>query len=429
MSSPSRIKLPAKLSCLKKPSRYKILYGGRGGAKSWGVARTLLLEAAQRPIRILCAREFQNSIGDSVHKLLSDQIDEMDLAKLYTIEKASIRSSAGSEFFFAGIRNNVNRIKSFEGIDIVWVEEAQTVSKSSWETLIPTIRKPKSEIWVTFNPLLETDETYQRFVLKPPPDAQVVKIDWRDNPWFPDVLKTEMEALKDRDEDAWLNVWEGHCRKTLDGAIYARELRDLEASGRITRVAYDPGKPVHTFWDLGFSDCTAIWLAQVVGLENRIVGYIEAAQQPLDYYVKALQSLPYVWGTDWLPHDARARQLGTGKSIEEMLRGMGRTVRITPQLSVVDGINAARTMLATCWMDADRCADGLQRLRNYRYDVDSVTGQFSQKPLHDDASHGADAFRYLAVALRDAPENKPFDPTPPAPEWNMGQSAGLGWMR
>jgi phage terminase large subunit len=357
--------------------------------------------AAEKPLRILCAREFQNSIGDSVHKLLSDQIDDLGLTQAYTIEKAYIRSACGSEFLFAGLRNNVTKIKSFEGIDIVWVEEAQTVSKASWDVLIPTIRKEGSEIWVTFNPALETDETYQRFVANPPRNAIVEKIDWRDNPWFPSVLREEMEALRERDEDAWLNVWEGHCRRTLEGAIYAKELRGLEVSGRITSVPYDPSKPVHTFWDLGFADCTAIWLAQSVGLETRIIGYIEAAQQPLTYYVQELQKLPYVWGTDWLPHDARARQLGTGRSIEEMLRGMGRTVRITPQLSVVDGINAARTLMQTCWIDAARCADGLQRLRNYRYDVDPVTGQFSQKPLHDDASHGADAFRYLAVAMRE----------------------------
>ncbi|MDE1906282.1 MAG: PBSX family phage terminase large subunit, partial [Rhodospirillales bacterium] len=407
----------------------KILYGGRGGAKSWGVSRLLIMQAINRPIRVLCAREFQNSIGDSVHKLLSDQIKDMGADSQFVIEKASIRSSSGAEFFFAGIRNNVNRIKSFEGIDVVWVEEAQTVSKASWEVLIPTIRKPESEIWVTFNPGLETDETYKRFVLSPPSNSIVLKIDWRDNPWFPDVLRAEMEDLKAKDEDAWLNVWEGHCRRTLDGAIYAKELRRLEQEARITTVPYEPSKPVHTFWDLGFADCTAIWLAQLVGLETRIIGYIEAAQQPLTYYVQALQALPYVWGTDWLPHDARAKQLGTGKSIEEMLRGMGRTVRITPQLSVTDGINAARTMLQTCWIDAERCADGLQRLRHYRYDVDPVTQQFSSKPLHDDASHGADAFRYLAVALRAAPEHKPFDPTPPAQAWSMGQSVGLGWMR
>lgn len=417
-----QIDLPPKLSGLFKPARYKILYGGRGGAKSWGVARTLLLLAAEKQLRILCAREFQNSISESVHKLLSDQIEAMRLSRFYEIEKAMIRcTKTGSTFVFAGIRNNVQRIKSYEGIDIVWIEEGQSVTKNSWDVLIPTIRKPGSEVWITFNPALETDETYQRFVAKPPPNAVVIKIDWRDNPWFPDVLKLEMEALKERDEDAWLNVWEGHCRRTLDGAIYAKELRALEVEGRICRVAYDPSKPVSTFWDLGWADSTAIWLAQIVGLETRIIGYIEGAQQSLDYYVKKLQALPYVWGTDWLPHDARAKQLGTGKSIEEMLRGMGRTVKITPRLSVVDGINAARTVLSNCWIDSEKCVDGLQRLRHYRYDVDSVTGQFSNQPLHDDASHGADAFRYLAVALKEPTKKK--QATVRAP---LAQSYG-GW--
>jgi phage terminase large subunit len=143
---------PEKLACLFKPNRYKVLYGGRGGAKSWGIARALLIMASNKPLRILCARELQMSIRDSVHKLLSDQIETLQLSGFYEIQNSSIKGLNGSEFSFAGLRSNVAQIKSYEGVDICWVEEAQTVSKGSWNVLIPTIRKDGSEIWVSFNP-------------------------------------------------------------------------------------------------------------------------------------------------------------------------------------------------------------------------------------------------------------------------------------
>jgi phage terminase large subunit len=392
---------PEKLEFLFHPARYKVAYGGRGSGKSWGVARALLLQGFERPLRILCARELQNSITDSVHKLLADQISELGLSDFYEIQNTSIRGLNGTEFAFRGLRHNVTAIKSFESVDIVWVEEAQTVSKASWETLIPTIRKEDSEVWLTFNPELDTDETYVRFVTNPPPGSVVVKVNWSDNPFFPETLRREMEHLRDTDPDAWLTVYEGNCRHTLDGAIYAKEVRQATEEGRITRVPYDATKPVQTFWDLGWADNTSIWFAQIVGFEYHIIDYLEGSQQPLTHYLKVLQDRGYVYGTDWLPHDAQSKQLGTGRSIEEMMRAAGRNVRIVPKLSVADGINAARTVFANCWFDAEKCADGLQCLRRYRYDVDQQTGQFSKTPLHDQASHGADAWRYLSIGLQD----------------------------
>ena len=200
MSRPAktRAEFPEKLQCLFRPARYKVLYGGRGGAKSWGIARALLIQGAAKPLRVLCAREIQKSIGDSVHKLLSDQIKALGLAGFYEVQKTVIRGRNGTEFTFHGLKHNVTNIKSAEGADVCWVEEAQTVSKSSWATLIPTIRKPGSEIWVSFNPELEDDETYQRFVANPPTGAVVVKVNWSDNPWFPDVLRQEKDDLKAR---------------------------------------------------------------------------------------------------------------------------------------------------------------------------------------------------------------------------------------
>jgi phage terminase large subunit len=398
---PIDAQFPDKLQCLFEPKRYKVLYGGRGGAKSWGVARALLIQAAAKPLRILCAREFQNSISESVHALLSDQIKALGLDSFYEIQNTTIRGKNGSEFYFAGLRHNITKIKSFEGVDIVWCEEAQTISKGSWDTLIPTIRKEGSEIWITFNPSLEADETYQRFVAKPPTNSIVQKINWSDNPWFPAVLQQEKDDLQAKDPDAYLTVWEGHCKQTLDGAIYANEVRKATEEQRFTRVPYDQSKPVHTFWDLGRADKTAIWFAQIVGFEFRIIDYYENQGHALGHYLKHLQAKSYVYGDTWLPHDAENELLASERTIAQQARAAGFKVRIAPKVSIADGINAARTLFPNCWFDADKCADGIQCLRNYRYEVDEDTQQYSTKPLHDWASHGADAFRYLAVALRE----------------------------
>ena len=195
------------------PKRYKILHGGRGSGKSWAVARVLVVLATRKRIRILCAREYQKSIADSVHKLLVDQIEAQGLTLLFDVTKTSIKCLAtGSEFIFEGLKANVTKIKSMEGIDICWVEEAEKVSKESWNVLIPTIRKKGSEIWVTFNPDQERDPTFERFVKSPPPNAIVLQVNYNDNPHFPAELRAEMEYLRSVDMDAYLHVWEGQCR-------------------------------------------------------------------------------------------------------------------------------------------------------------------------------------------------------------------------
>ena len=396
------VQFPAKLAFLFEPQRYKVCYGGRGGAKSWGIARALLILGAKSPLRILCAREFQTSIKDSVHKLLCDQIDNMGLTGFYEITDKSIRGKNGTEFFFVGLRNNVTNVKSIEGVDICWVEEAQTVSKTSWNMLIPTIRKEQSEIWVSFNPELETDETYQRFVVGPPENCKVVKINWSDNPWFPETLRLEKDALRDRDIEAYNTVWEGLCRQTVDGAIFAREMQMAELEQRITRVGYDATKPVHAVFDLGWSDATAIWFVQFVGMETRLIRYVEDSQKTISDYLAKMQTYGYVYDTLWLPHDAENRTLAAaGRSIDQIIRAAGYKTKIIPRTPIVDSINAARTLFRNCWFDRENCYDGLQCLRHYRYDVDPETKQFSKQPLHDNYSHGADAFRMLGLVVNE----------------------------
>jgi len=416
------VQFPQKLECLFTPPyvRYRTLYGGRGGAKSWGVARALLIKGAKKPLRILCAREFMTSIKDSVHKLLSDQINAMGLNSFYEITQNAIRAANGTEFAFVGLKNNIANVKSYEGIDICWVEEAQTVSKSSWNTLIPTIRKEMSEIWITFNPELEQDETYQRFVVNPPENSIVQRINWNDNPWFPDTLRMEKDALKNRDPIAYNNVWEGLCRLTVDGAIFANEMNMAELSGRITKVHYDPLKPVHAVFDLGWADHTAIWFVQFIGMETRLIRYLQDTQKTISHYLQEMQKLGYIYDTLHLPHDAESKNIASnGRSIDEIVRAAGYKTNILPRVPVVDSINAARTIFSNCYFDRENCADGLQCLRHYRYEVDPDSGQFSRNPLHDQYSHGADAFRYIGLMLQDRKEQKVRKQT---------YTPGVSWM-
>lgn len=220
MTAKGAIEIPASFGPLFQPARYKVFYGGRGGAKSWAFARALLVLALQKRIRVLCAREFQVSIADSVHRLLCDQIYELGFEGGYTITKMQITSFLGSEFIFKGLHHNAQEIKSLEGVDICWVEEAQSVSRDSWDLLIPTIRKEASEIWISFNPGRPEDETWRRFVLQPPADAKVVKVGWQDNPWFPETLRSEMDYCRSIDEEAYAHIWGGEPRVISDAQVF-----------------------------------------------------------------------------------------------------------------------------------------------------------------------------------------------------------------
>lgn len=222
--------LPEKLLFfLTEKKRYKVAYGGRGSGKSWTVARCLILLAMQSKVRILCTRQLQTSIKDSVHKLLSDSIALLGLDKFFDITRDTIRCHNGSEFIFKGIQNNVNEIKSIEGINYCWVEEAQSVSEESWSILIPTIRQENSEIWVTFNPDREEDATFQRFIKHSPPESIIQLVNYYDNAWFPDVLRKEMEYDKEVDYGKYEHVWLGKTVIDTDLQIYHGkfELKDF----------------------------------------------------------------------------------------------------------------------------------------------------------------------------------------------------------
>ena len=388
---------PDKLDFLFQPHRYKVAYGGRGSGKSWGFARALLLQASNKPLRILCAREIQRSIRQSVHQLLTDQIQALGLGPFYEVLESEIRGINGSLFSFTGLANNtVESIKSFEGVQIVWCEEAQTISRKSWDILIPTIRKPDSEIWVSFNPNIDTDNTYTRFVVEPPDNSKVVKVNWQDNPWFPQVLEDERQHSLKTNPD-YANIWEGDCKAAVDGAIYSNEIREAQEGNRITTVPYDPMMKVHVVMDLGWNDSMSVILCQKGISDLRIIGYIEDDHRTLDSYSAQLKNLSYNWGTMFLPHDGQSKDFKHGISAEEIMKKLGWDIRIVPKADIESGIKLARMNFHRIYFD--KSAQRLvECLKNYRRSINSATNE-PGAPLHDEYSHGADAFRYLCTSI------------------------------
>jgi phage terminase large subunit len=394
---------PEKLRFLFGPARYKVVRGGRGSGKSWGFARALLLTGANRPLRVLCTREVQKSIAQSVHQLLKDQIQELGLGHVYEVLATEIRAANGTLFIFSGLSDQTaESLKSFEGVGVCWCEEAQSISRQSWDILIPTIRKAESEIWVSFNPQLESDETYRRFVTEPPPDCISIEMNYGDNKKFPKVLEKErLHALATMKADDYGHIWEGKCKPAVEGAIYFDAMSASIAAGRIREVPHDASLKTHVVFDLGMADAMTLILVQKVASEIRIIHYIEGTQRILADYNAELRALrlddqPINWGTLWLPHDGFHKRHQTGKDDATILQGLGWTVQAVPMTQVNSGIDRAREIFPRVYFNKDRTTRLIECLKRYRWNINSKTGEAVQ-PLHDEFSHGADAFRYLAL--------------------------------
>lgn len=407
-----RTELPERLGFLMGMHRYKVAWGGRGAAKSHSFAKALLNLAGNQKLRILCTREVQNSIKDSVHKLLSDQVEQLGLGSFYDVMKQEIRGANGSEFIFSGLADKTaESIKSFEGVDIAWVEEAQGVSKRSWQILTPTIRAENSEIWVSFNPDMESDETYQRFVVSPPEDAVVVKMNYTDNPWFPKVLEKErLESKRKESREDYENIWEGKCKTSVHGALYANEMREATESGRVRPIPYDPRFPVHTIWDLGWNDAMAIIFVQLVAPSVlNVINYMEDSFKKYSEFVADMERLGYRWGQHWLPHDGDNTEGPTsGSSAKQTLKALGfKDVRIIGRGDPDEQIRMARMMFPRVYIDntgreretgylgGARLVECLRRVRRA---VPISTGE-PGRVVHDQFSHGGDAWRGLATIV------------------------------
>lgn len=429
-----------KLEFLFYSARLKIAYGGRGAGKTDGFAIALIFLAMKMRLRILCLREIQSSIEESVKETIENYITHYGLDDQFEIKDKSITCKrTGSRFIFSGLRYKINSIKSLAKIDIAWIEEANNTSSNSLDKLMPTIRgkhesdpnglggpfKKGPEIWISFNPELDDDEVYKRYVINKEmyaPDfikneqtgemeryAYVVKINYTDNKWFPPDLRREMTLLKANNQNKYLEVWEGFTKQTLDGAVYADEIRQALLDGRRKHVPHDPTKPVFTAWDLGHSDKTAIWFIQRVGLEYNIIDYYENRLKKLGHYIEVLQSKAYNYAVHYQPHDADNETLAA-RSIASMTRKAFPNARVVvvqrPSKKVV-GINAARTIFELCNFDEAKTSDGWQCLSRYAYKVNEETGSFSKEPDHDTPwSHGADGFQTFALSLKTEADTK-----------------------
>jgi phage terminase large subunit len=392
-----QIQFPKILNFLFKRSRYKVAYGGRGSAKSWGFARALLLLGTKSQLRVVCAREYQTSIRESVHKLLSQQIEDLGLQDFYTIQQHLIYGPNGTEFIFAGLHNNVSNIKSLEGADIVWVEEAETVSEHSWYTLIPTVRKPGSEIWVTFNPRLRSDPTSLRYIVNPPPDfvpdevtgepvlyAQIYKVNWRDNPWFPIELRRDMEQMKASDYDKYRHVYEGDFAEVSEAQIL---------KGKCVSKAFSPSPDWHGPYlgvDWGFSVDPTTLIKCWTSKDVRTL-YIEyeayGVHVELDNTPELFDEVP--GARDYVIRADNARP----ESISYLQRhGYGRMIACKKGPgSVEDGIAFIRSFEMI--VIHPRCVHTEEESRLYTFKTDRLTGDILPDVV-DANNHCMDALRY-----------------------------------
>lgn len=379
----TRLSFAPKFKPLFQPKRYKTFHGGRGGAKSWAAARALVIMAASKKLRILCTREVQNSIKDSVHKLLKDQIEMLGLNPWFRITNETITSASGSEFLFKGLRFDPLGIKSTEGVDICWVEEAQSVSSDSWAILIPTIRKEGSEIWVTFNPGEEQDPTYQRFIVNPPDDSITVEVNYYDNPYLPDTLRKEMEYCKRVDYEAYEHIWLGKPKSISDSVIFRNRYR-VEAFPDDLWLQAD-----RLFFgaDFGFANDPST-LIRMFMLDTRLYIEYEAygVGVELDEMPQFYDTIPEVrkWpvkGDNSRPETISylARQ---GFSIDAAAKWKG---------SVEDGVTYLKGFEEI--IIHERCKHTADEFRHYSYKVDKKTGDILPI-IVDKFNHCIDAIRY-----------------------------------
>lgn len=401
-----RLDVPRKFKPLLLPKRYKGAYGGRGGAKSHFFAERAIKTCVVKPIRIVCIREIQDSIRDSVRQLLVDKIQKLGLGQLFTATDNEIRGPNGSLIIFKGMQSyNAETIKSLEAYDIAWVEEAQTLSQRSLDMLRPTIRKEGSELWFSWNPRYKTDPVDKFFRSNPPEEAVSVMVNWRDNPWFPDVLAKDMARDFEVDPDKADSIWNG-AYGSSEGAILSRWVNEAEREGRINNdVTYDPqGSKIEVSSDLGFRDTASWWYWQ------RKVGGYSLLKYDADSGLDADDWIPRIQkhieeigeiGKIWLPHDARARTFQSKHtSIDKFLSAFGADkVDIVPQSSKLDQISAARKVIKRCEFRRDQCESGIDGLLAWEFEYNDDNNVFSKAPLHNWASHPGDAFSYGAQTM------------------------------
>jgi phage terminase large subunit len=387
---------------LCKPSRYKGAYGGRGSGKSQFFADWMIIQALVRPgFRALCCREIQKSLKESAKRLLEQKIVERGVGHLFDIQEAQIKTPGDGLIVFAGLQDHTaESIKSYEGFDVAWVEEAQTVSPKSLNLLRPTIRKPSSELWFSWNPRLKTDPV--DLMLRGdelPTDAKVVRANWDSNEWFPAELEQERQDCLRMQPDQYDHIWEGGYITVAEGAYYAKDLALAKEQGRIAEVDPDPLMEYKAFWDIGTRDATAIWVAQFIGSQIRVLDYYEAVGQPLGSHLNWLRSKGYE-ARCYLPHDRAAADHLTAEKFEDHIRSAGFRVEVVKnqgKQAAMKRVEAARRLFPSIRFNEKTTEAGRDALGWYHEKRDDQRN-IGLGPEHDWSSHGADAFGLMCIA-------------------------------
>lgn len=393
-----------------KQWRHYCYYGGRSSGKSTQVAQAVLLSGMRQRERGLCTREVQNSIAESVHQLLSDLIAKNNYTS-WEVQRELIRNKkTGSEIYFKGLHNNSQSIKSFEGVDWCWVEEAQSVSSESINTLIPTIRKPNSRFYWTFNPLTDHDPVWELVAGKPDERTFVKKVnsDAIEELLSPEII-AEREKMRIDNPDLFGHVWLGNPLTSQTGSVFGNQLARAEQDGRIGSVPYDASAGVYAVFDLGIGDSTAVWWFQCIGREIHMIDYYENSGEELGHYIAMLKNKGYNYTTIYLPHDAKQRELQTGKTRVEFFEQNGfhniEVLRPTNFNLGDDDINLiARPTFSRVWIDRNKCERGLECLRAYHYEYDAKNKLLKNRPEHDWSSHASSAFIYACMAATESAE-------------------------
>jgi len=391
---------------LLDPSRYKGAHGGRGSGKSQFFADLMIASAIRKPgFRGLCCREVQKSLKESAKRLLESKIISNGVGHLFDIQEAQIKTPGGGTIVFAGLQDHTaESIKSYEGFDVAWVEEAQTVSDRSLNLLRPTIRSPGSELWFSWNPRRKSDAVDKMLRGEQlPTGAAVVQANWKDNPWFPAELEQErLDCLRAQAEQ-YAHIWEGDYVSVSDGAYYAKDIAQAKLDGRITDLAKDPLLPIKAYWDIGVRDATSIWVAQSVGETIKVLDYYEASGQPLGSHLEWLRSKGYGSALCVLPHDGAKADALTAVRFEDHIRSAGfetQTVQNQGKGAAMKRVEAARRLFSRIYFDKTKCAGGLDALGWYHEKKDE-NRNIGLGPEHDWSSHAADAFGLLCVAYEE----------------------------
>lgn len=434
---PVRIKLPEKIGQIfQGKATYRGAYGGRGAAKTIGFANMAISDIMrltdQGPWNFLCGRELQKSLQDSVFSVIASQIDKLDVQDAFEVGQKYIRCKNGNEFLFYGLRSNIAEVKGLHRVRRTWLEEAQSVSQPSLTYLLPTVLRDFSdcELWASWNPDDEEDPIHEMFVTNADESIKCVKVNYYDNPWFPESLdKLRLRDLKNKPHQYdW--IWEGSFNLNSEAAVYAKW---IDAS-RFVNGLYDPNLAVFTVWDVGFSDDTAIWFFQVVGNEVRCVDYYENSREDVKHYCEQLygreivvdeygpngkivrfslgKEIPgaehraaYKYGSHYVPTDASHKLLAAGgRSIVDQMFDVNIKAKVVHPTSQQNQIEAARLSLGFTWFDPERCKQGLRSLRKYQFKYNENKSSYSKEPDHDlgGYSHAADAYEMIAQVWKSA---------------------------